>query len=131
MSRRNISLGSPLEDRIGFSRAVRIGNMISVSGTAPIASNGSTAHPGSLYEQTKHCIGIITRAIEEAGGDLNNVIRTRIFLTDISRWREAADAQREFFSEIRPACTFVEVKGFIKHDWLVEIEADCVVEKKE
>jgi enamine deaminase RidA (YjgF/YER057c/UK114 family) len=105
--------------------------MISVSGTAPVASDGSTAHPGNVYEQTKHCIGIITRAIAEAGGNLENVIRTRIMLTDISRWREAADAHREFFSDIRPACTFVEVKSFIKHDWLVEVEADCVLEQKE
>ena len=70
------------------------------------------------------------KAIEEAGGKLENVIRTRIMLKDISKWKEAAKAHGEFFSEIKPACTFVEVKGFIKADWLVEIEADCVLESK-
>jgi len=120
-----------MEKPIGFSRAVRIGNMISVSGTAPIASDGTTAHPDNVYEQTRCCIRIMKKAIEEAGGRLEDVIRTRIMLTDISKWEEAAAAHSEFFSDIRPACTFVEVKGFIKRDWLVEIEADCVVEDAE
>ncbi len=120
-----------METPIGFSRAVRIGNMISVSGTAPIAPIGGTIHPGNVYEQTRYCIEIIKKAIEEAGGRLEDVIRTRIMLIDISKWEEAATAHREFFSNIRPACTFVEVKGFIKRDWLVEIEADCVVEDGE
>lgn len=128
MNRKNISSGSPMEKPIGFSRAVRIGNTISVSGTAAISPDGSTAHVGSVYEQTKYCIEIMKKAIEAAGGTLENVIRTRIMLTDISRWDEAAKAHGEFFSEIRPACTFVEVSGFIKKDWLVEIEADCLLE---
>ncbi len=118
-----------MEEPIGFSRAVRIGNMISVSGTAPIASDGTTAHPGNVYEQTRHCILIMKKAIEEAGGSLEDVIRTRVMLTDISKWEEAARAHGEFFSKIRPACTFVEVTGFVRDDWLVEVEADCVVEK--
>ncbi len=125
--RKNVSSGSPFEKPIGFSRASRIGNHISVSGTAPIAPDGSTAHTGDVYQQTKHCLKITKSAIEEAGGKIENVIRTRIMLTDISRWKEAAKAHGEFFSEIRPACTFVEVKGFINQDWLVEIEADCVI----
>jgi enamine deaminase RidA (YjgF/YER057c/UK114 family) len=120
-----------MEAPIGFSRAIRIGNTISVSGTAPIASNGTTAHPGNVYEQTRHCIGIMKRAIEEAGGKLEDVIRTRIMLTDISKWEEAATAHREYFSNIRPACTFVEVKGFVNRDWLVEIEADCVIDRED
>lgn len=130
MTRRNVSSGSPMEKPIGFSRAVRIGNIISVSGTAAIAPDGSTAHPNDVYGQTKYCIEIMKKAVEEAGGKLENVIRTRIMLKDISKWKEAAKAHGEFFSEIRPACTFVEVKGFIKTDWLVEIEADCVLESK-
>lgn len=130
MTRRNVSSGSPMEKPIGFSRAVRIGNIISVSGTAAIAPDGSTAHPNDVYGQTKYCIEIMKKAVEEAGGKLENVIRTRIMLKDISKWKEAAKAHGEFFSEIRPACTFVEVKGFIKADWLVEIEADCVLESK-
>ncbi len=125
--RKNVSSGSSFEKPIGFSRASRICNHISVSGTAPIAPDGSTAHIGDVYQQTKHCLKITKSAIEEAGVKIENVIRTRIMLTDISRWKEAAKAHGEFFSEIRPACTFVEVKGFINRDWLVETEADCVI----
>ena len=116
-----------MEKPIGFSRAVRIGNTISISGTAAIAPDGSTAHPDSVYEQTKYCIKIMKKAIEDAGGRLEDVIRTRIMLTDISTWEEAAKAHGEFFTDIRPACTFVEVSGFIKADWLVETEADCLI----
>jgi len=127
-NRKNVSSGSPFEKSIGFSRAVKIGNIISVSGTASIARDGSTAHPGNVYEQTKRCIEIMKKAIEEAGGTLENVIRTRIMLTDISTWEEAARAHGEYFADIRPANTFVEVRGFIRKDWLVETEADCCVE---
>ena len=127
-NRKNISSGSPFEKPIGFSRAVRIGNLLAISGTAPVAPDGSTAHPGNLYEQTRTCLTIIRNAIENAGGRLENVIRTRVMLTDISRWKEAARAHGEFFSEIRPASTFIEVKNLIDPEWLVEIEADCVVD---
>ena len=126
--RKNVSSGSPMEGPIGFSRAVRIVNMISLSGTAAIAPDGSTVAPDDVYGQTKCCIEIMKRAIEEAGGRLEDVIRTRVMLRDISRWREAARAHGEFFSRIRPACTLVEVKGFVKDDWLVETEADCLIE---
>jgi enamine deaminase RidA (YjgF/YER057c/UK114 family) len=128
MGRKNISSGSPFENTISFSRAVRNGNMISVSGTAPIKPDGSTAGIGDVYKQTKYCIDIIKNAINQANADLSDVIRTRIMLTDISRWREAARAHAEYFSDIKPACTFVEVKGFVNDEWLVEIEADCYLE---
>ncbi|MFX1429541.1 MAG: RidA family protein [Promethearchaeota archaeon] len=128
MVRKNISSGSPYEQPIGFSRAVRIGNIISVSGTAPIAPNGSTAYPNNLSGQTRQCLEIIKKAIEDAGGNLTNVIRTRILLTDISKWKEAAQVHGEFFSEIKPACTFLEVKGFVDPNWLIEVEADCVMD---
>jgi enamine deaminase RidA (YjgF/YER057c/UK114 family) len=128
MMRKKVSSGSPMEGPIGFSRAVRIGNMISVSGTAAIAPDGSTSAPDDVYGQTKCCIEIMKRAIEETGGKLEDVIRTRVMLKDISRWKEAARAHGEFFSQIRPACTFVEVKGFVKDDWLVETEADCLIQ---
>lgn len=126
--RSQISSGSPLEPRIGFSRAVRIGGFVAVSGTAPIASDGSVASPGDVYGQTKRCLEIIGRAISDAGLATDDVIRTRIMLTDISRWEEAARAHGEVFSAIKPACTFVEVKGFINPEWLVEVEADCVAQ---
>jgi enamine deaminase RidA (YjgF/YER057c/UK114 family) len=128
MNRLIISSGSAYEKPIGFSRAVRIGNFISVSGTAPIGPDGNTSYPGDLYRQTIRCIEIIKNAIMDAGGQLDNVIRTRVFLKDISEWEKAAKAHGEFFTNIRPACTFVEIKGLIKDDWLVEMEADCVVE---
>jgi enamine deaminase RidA (YjgF/YER057c/UK114 family) len=130
MARKNVSSGSPMEESIGFSRAVRIGNIISVSGTAAIAPDGSTAHPDDVYGQTKCCIEIMKRAIEKASGKLRDVTRTRVMLKDISKWKEAARAHGEYFSEIKPACTFVEVKGFVKEDWLVETEADCVIDTK-
>ena len=127
MARQLISSGSPFEKPIGFSRAVRIGNILAVSGTAPIAPDGRAAHPGDLYEQTRTCITIIKAAVEAAGGSLEDIIRTRIMLTDIDGWREAARAHGEVFGEIRPACTFVEVSRFIDPEWLVEMEADAVV----
>jgi len=127
MKRKNIPSGSYLEKQIGFSRAVRIGNIISISGTAPINEEGSTAFPNDLYNQAKTCIGIIKKAIESAGGEMENVIRTRIYLKNAKEWEKAAKAHGEIFSEILPACTFVEVKGFIDPEWLIEMEADCVI----
>lgn len=126
-SRTCISSGSPFEKPIGFSRAVRTGDIIAVSGTAPLNEDGTTAHPGDLYEQTKRCLEIIIGAVTEAGGKAGDIIRTRVFLKNISKWEEAARAHGEVFGEIRPACTFVEVNRFIGDDWLVEIEADCCV----
>lgn len=125
--RKLVSSGSPLEEPIGFSRACRVGNIISVSGTAPIV-NGKTACPDDVYGQTKCCLDLSIKAIEEAGGKLNSIIRTRIMLTDISRWEEAAKAHGELFSKIKPACTFFEVTRFIDPAWLVETEIDCVLE---
>lgn len=127
MNRINISSGASFEKSIGFSRAVRIGNTISVSGTAPISKDGTTAFPNDLYNQTRTCMLIMKEAIEAAGGSLENVIRTRILLKEIKEWEKAAKAHGEFFAEIRPACTFVEVSGFIDPEWLIETEADCVV----
>ena len=129
MRRINVTSGSPFEKSIGFCRAVRQGNQIAVSGTAPIAEDGSPAFPGDLYNQTRRCIEIMKNAIEEAGGQLNDVIRTRIYLTKIDLWEEAAKAHGEFFSEIRPASTFVEVKGLINPEWLIEMEADCLIQE--
>ena len=129
MARRKlISSGSPFEPRIGFSRAVRVGPFVAVSGTAPIAADGSVAAPGDLYGQTRRCFEIIKEAIGKAGLTLDSVIRTRVMLTDISRWEEAARAHGEIFGTVRPASTFVEVKSLIDKGWLVEIEADCIAE---
>jgi enamine deaminase RidA (YjgF/YER057c/UK114 family) len=126
--RKIVSSGSPFEPQIGFSRAVRVGSFVAVSGTAPIAPGGGVAAPGDVYGQTRRCLEIIAQAVADAGLSLNSVVRTRVMLTDISRWQEAARAHGEYFSAIRPACTFVEVKGLINPEWLVELEADCVAE---
>jgi enamine deaminase RidA (YjgF/YER057c/UK114 family) len=128
MSHQRITSGSPFEPTIGFSRAVRAGPWIAVAGTAPVAPDGSAAHPGDVYAQTKLCLEIMLRAIGEAGGAAAHVIRTRILLVDIATWREAARAHGEVFGEIRPACTFVEISRLIDPGWLVETEADCYVD---
>jgi enamine deaminase RidA (YjgF/YER057c/UK114 family) len=127
VERRNVSSGSPFEGQIGFSRAVRVGSVVAVFGTAPIGADGKTVHVGDLYRQTGRCLEIIVEAVTRAGGRKEDITRTRVFLTDISRWQDAARAHGEFFSEIRPACTFLQVSRFIQPEWLVEIEADCVL----
>ena len=127
MDRLLVSSGSPFEPQIGFSRAVRVGSHIFVAGTTAIAAEGGTAAPGDLYGQTRRCLEIIERAIVEAGGALRHVTRTRVMLTDMRDWRDAARAHGEYFSEVRPASTFVQVAGLIDPAWLVEIEADAIV----
>lgn len=127
-TRRLVSSGSPLEPRIGFSRAVRVGPFVAIAGTAPIARDGGVAAPGDVYGQTMRCLEIIAQATVDAGLALPHVIRTRVMLTDITRWEEAARAHGEVFADVRPACTFVEVSRFIDPDWLVEVEADCVAD---
>ncbi len=124
---KQISSGSPYEKSIGFSRAVRRGNQITVSGTAPILPGGETAYPGDPYEQTRQCLKIIQEAIEASGGQLENVVRTRIMLKNISDWEAAGKAHGDFFSQIKPASTMIAVDQLIRPDWLVEIEADCIV----
>jgi enamine deaminase RidA (YjgF/YER057c/UK114 family) len=124
MTRQLITSGSPFEREVGFSRAVRVGNIVEVAGTAPIGANA----PGDMYAQTKRCLDIIARALQDAGAELRHVTRTRIMLTDMSRWREAARAHGEVFADIRPGATFVEVSGFIDSEWLVEIEVSAVID---
>lgn len=125
--RQLVTSGSPLEPEIGFSRAVRVGDHVVVAGTAPIAEGGGTACPDDVYGQTRRCLEIIEKAFAEAGAPLSQVTRTRVMLTDMTRWREAARAHGEYFRQARPACTFVQVTGFIDPAWLVEIEADAII----
>ncbi len=127
MARKNISSGSPYEKTVGFSRAVRIDNRILVSGTAPIAADGSTAFPGDAYRQAKRCLEIIIKAVEDAGGKPFHVVRTRIYLTDPTVEADVSRAHGELFGDIRPAATMVVVKSLLRSDWLVEIEAEAVV----
>ncbi|MEU7555366.1 RidA family protein [Streptomyces sp. NPDC044571] len=127
-NRQTVRSGSPLEPQIGFSRAVRVGNHVAVAGTAPIGDDGSTVGPGDVYAQTVRCLDIAERALEAAGASPADVTRTRIMLTDVTQWKEAARAHGERFASIRPATTFVEVSRFIDPDWPVEVEVDAVVD---
>ncbi len=127
MKRQRVTSSSPFENEVGFSRAVRVGDIVEVAGTAPIGEDGKSFAPGDVYLQTQRCLAIVAQALRDAGADMGHVVRTRIMLTDMTRWREAARAHGEAFGAIRPACTFVEVSGFIDPEWLVEIEASAVV----
>jgi enamine deaminase RidA (YjgF/YER057c/UK114 family) len=128
MSRQHVSTGSPYEPRLGISRAVRSGYFIAVAGTAPIGPDGKTAGKGDAAAQARRCIEIIHNALEQAGASLSDVIRTRILLTRIEDWESVGLVHGEFFSNIRPANTVMQVTRFIDPDWLVESEADAIIE---
>ena len=127
MTRKLVSSGSYLEPVIGFSRAVRVGNIVVVGGTAPIKAEGGTAAIGDVYGQTRRCLEIVARAFADAGARLEDVTRTRIILTDIALWKDAARAHAEVFGVIRPVTTLMQVTAFVDPDWLVEIEAEAVI----
>jgi enamine deaminase RidA (YjgF/YER057c/UK114 family) len=122
-----VSSGAPWEATVGYCRAVRTGPHIAVSGTAPVGENGEVVAVGDAYGQAKRCIEIIERALQEAGAGLEHVVRTRMFVTDISRWEEIGRAHGEAFGNIRPATAMVEVSALIDPDMIVEIEADAYV----
>ena len=126
--RENITSGAPWEARVGYCRAVRTGPHIAVSGTAPVGNDGEVVGVGDAYEQAKRCIEIIEIALKEAGAGLEHVVRTRMFVTDISQWEAVGRAHGEAFADIRPATSMVEVAALIDPDMLVEIEADAFVE---
>jgi enamine deaminase RidA (YjgF/YER057c/UK114 family) len=125
--RQLISSGSPYEPRIGFSRAVRVGDTVYVSGTVAWGDDGVLVGSGDMYAQAKQTIANIEKALTQAGASLRDVVRTRIFVTDISRLDEAARAHGEAFGEIRPAATMVEVSRLADPEMLIEIEAVAVV----
>jgi isochorismate pyruvate lyase len=120
--------GAPWEEKVGYCRALRAGNHIYVTGTAPVDPDGSVHAPGDGAAQTRRCIAIIAAALERLGASLDTVVRTRMFVTDIARWQEYAQAHREAFAEHPPATAMVEVARLIHPDMLIEIEADAVVE---
>lgn len=127
--RQTVSSGSPLEPQIGFSRAVRKGAHVAVAGTAPIGDDGTTVGQGDVHAQTVRCLDVAEAALKAAGASLEDVVRSRIMLTDVTRWREAAQAHGERFASVRPTCTFAEVSRFIDPDWLVEVELDAVLDQ--
>jgi enamine deaminase RidA (YjgF/YER057c/UK114 family) len=126
--RRSVSTGSPYEPVIGISRAVRIGPLISVSGTAPLGPDGRTVGIGDPAAQARRCFEVSRLAIEDLGASLADVIRTRILLTRIDDWKVVAAVHGEFFRDVRPANTIVQVARFIDPDWLLETEVDAVVQ---
>ena len=130
MSRQLISNGNPLENIIGFSRAVRVGNFISVGGTASRDREGKTVGIGDVSAQTKQCIEIIKEALEMAGSGLKDVVRTRTLLIDIKDWEKVAKVRSEYFKDIRPVDTVVEVPRFINPEWLIEIEVDAIIDEQ-
>ena len=127
MSRKLVPSSSPYAAILGFSRAVRVGNFISVGGTAPIDSEGKTVGIGDPAAQTRQCMEIIRLALEEAGAALADVVRTRMLLTRIEDWDAIAKVRAEYFKDIKPVDTVVQVSRFINADWLIEVEVDAVV----
>ncbi len=127
MTRQNISSASPYEGIIGFSRAVRIGNTIAISGTAPLGPDGKTVGVGDVAVQVRRCCALAGEVLAKAGASLANVIRTRIYLVRAEDWEAAGRAHGETFGTIRPAATMVVVKTLLDPDWLVEMEFDAVV----
>jgi enamine deaminase RidA (YjgF/YER057c/UK114 family) len=125
--RQNISSGSPYEPVFGYSRAVRMGNQVFVSGTVAWGDDGKVTGEGDMYAQARQAIRNIEKALAQAGASLADVVRTRTFVTDVSRFDEVAKAHGEAFGDVRPAATVVEVKALVDTVMLVEIEADAVV----
>ncbi len=122
-----VKTGTEWEPLVGYCRAVRVGAHVAVSGSAPVGENGELVGAGDMYLQTRRCIEIIAAALAETGAGLEDVVRTRIFVTDIDRWKDVAKAHREFFADVTPACSMVEVSRLIGPDMLVEIEADAII----
>jgi enamine deaminase RidA (YjgF/YER057c/UK114 family) len=127
--RTNFSSGAKWEDIIGYSRAVKNGNVIEVGGTVAVDEDGKVVGVDDAYLQAKFIIQKIEKILQQAGASLNDVVRTRMFVTDISRWEEYGKAHGEFFGNIKPCASMIEVKGLIDKEYLIEIEATAIIDK--
>jgi enamine deaminase RidA (YjgF/YER057c/UK114 family) len=127
MGRVNYSSGAKWEDIVGYSRAVKMGNIIEVTGTVAVDENSKLVGGNDAYEQTKFVIQKIEKVLQNAGASLKDVVRTRMFVTDISRWEEFGRAHGEFFSAIKPCTTMVEISKLISPEYLIEIEATAII----
>lgn len=126
-TRINYASGAKWEDIVGYSRAVKIGNTIEVTGTVAIDDNGLLVGKNDAYAQTRYIIEKIEKVLKNAGATLSDVVRTRMFVTDISRWQEYGKAHGEFFATIKPCTSMIEVKGLIAPEYLIEIEATAIL----
>ncbi|NOT50856.1 MAG: RidA family protein [Chitinophagaceae bacterium] len=129
MQRTNYSSGAKWEDIVGYSRAVKVGNIIEVTGTVAVDDNSNLVGGNDAYEQTKFIIQKIEAVLQKAGASLKDVVRTRMFVTDISRWEEYGKAHGEFFATIKPCTSMIEVKGLIAPEYLIEIEATAILQQ--
>ena len=127
MERTNYSSGAKWEAIVGYSRAVKMGNTIEVTGTVAVDDNGGVVGKDDAYAQAKFALQKIEKVLQQAGATMKDVVRTRMFVTDISRWQEYGKAHGEFFSSILPCTSMIEVKGLIDPDYLIEIEATAVI----
>lgn len=126
MNRQRVFSGVNWESQVGYCRAIRVGNYICVSGTAPITPEGITYSPGNAYAQTRYCLEKIQKALQDLGADVQAIVRTRMYVTDISRSAEYGEAHQEFFAKCPPASTMVEVRALVDAEMLVEIEVDAI-----
>jgi enamine deaminase RidA (YjgF/YER057c/UK114 family) len=127
MKRTLVSNGNPMEKVVGFSRAVKVGSYLSVGGTAPVGPDGKTVGVGDPAVQARRCLEIIQDALERGGARLEDVVRTRVLLTRIDDWEEVIKVRAEFFAQIRPVDTIMQVARFVNPEWLVEFEADAII----
>lgn len=125
--RQLVSNGNPMEKIVGFSRAVRVGPYVSIGGTAPVGPDGKTIGIGDATAQARQCLEVVKSALQDAGAGLEDVVRTRVILTDIENWRDVIEVRKEYFRDVQPVDTIMAVSGFVNPEWLVEFEVDAVI----
>jgi enamine deaminase RidA (YjgF/YER057c/UK114 family) len=128
--RKHVFTGSPYESWLGISRAIRAGHSIAISGTAPLGPDGKTVGHGDPEAQARRCFEIVRESLEKLGAGLADVVRTRIYLTDIRHWEAVARVHGDLFHDVRPVTTVVQIVAFVDPDWLIEVEADAVVQER-